>query len=347
MLRGAWCRYRLAFKFTARTSRETMTVKDTYYIKLWHDGAPERYGIGEAALFRGLSADDRPGYETMLARYCNDPAATDIADWPSIVMGAETALADLANGGMRRPFPGAWSEGRGAIIINGLVWMGNAGEMLRRIDAKLAAGFRCLKMKIGGVDFDEEIRLLRHVRDAFGPDRLMLRLDANGAFTPANAMERLERLAAFDIHSIEQPIRAGQWDEMARLCHTSPIPIALDEEIIGHTADDGKERLLDAIAPAYIILKPTLCGGFAEAERWIGCAGDRGIGYWVTSALESDIGLNAIAQWTSRLGVTTPQGLGTGELYHNNIPSPLTLDGDRLRLDPSRPWIIPALPWSN
>lgn len=347
-LKADWCRYTLDFRFTAITSRERMDRKDTYYIKLCHPGSDTLCGLGEAGLFRGLSCDDRPDYEQKLAevcgdigRYASDPSL--LADWPSIRFAVETAVRDLANGGRHIIFPSLWTAGEAAITINGLVWMGDRSLMSERIAEKLAAGFSCVKVKIGGIDFDDELSLLRFIRRE--APAVTLRLDANGAFTPADAPGKLRRLAEFDIHSIEQPIRAGQWEAMGRLCHTSPIPIALDEELIGINTPGRKAAMLDAIRPQFIILKPTLTGGFAASEEWIRLAAERGCGWWATSALESNIGLNAIAQWVATLSPSMPQGLGTGQLYHNNIPSPLTLDGDRLSYSPAGEWSIPPLQW--
>lgn len=326
-----------------------MRQKDTYFIRLTDSGQEGIYGLGEAGLFRGLSCDDRPGYEKKLTEVCRniDRYATHpslLADWPSIRFAVETAVRDLSNGGRRLIYPSAWTDGNDEITINGLVWMGDRDEMRRRIAAKLNEEFRCVKVKIGGIDFDEELSLLDFIRRE-APE-VQLRLDANGAFSPSEALQRLERLAKFDIHSIEQPIRAGQWDEMRRLCKHSPIPIALDEELIGINSADEKRRMLDAICPAYIILKPTLAGGFEGSEEWIRLALERDCGWWATSALESNIGLNAIAQWVATLNTSMPQGLGTGQLYHNNIPSPLYLQGDKLRYRSGDEWKIPSLQWN-
>jgi len=345
---AAWCRYTLEFNFTARTSREEMTRKDTYFIKVWDDDRQDVCGIGECALFRGLSAEDNDGYEDKLNALCrsiNAGGKIDISRYPSLVMGLETALLDLTNGGRHLIFPGEWPQGDSGIVINGLVWMGSAEEMLARIDDKISRGFRCLKMKIGGISFENEIRLLEHIRNVYGPDKLTLRLDANGAFKPEDAMDRLERLAIFDVHSIEQPIRAGQWDEMGYLCEHSPIPIALDEELIGIVDCEDKRRMLNCVKPAYIVLKPSLAGGFSGCREWIELAGEINAGWWITSALESNVGLNAIAQWTASLGADMPQGLGTGGLYTNNFDSPLRLHGDVLSYDTTARWIIPDLPW--
>ncbi len=348
-LKAAWCKYRLDFRFTAITSRERMRHKDTYFIKIYDAGAPATFGIGEAALFRGLSCDDRPDYEDRLSEVCRDigryaAAPSLLADYPSLRFAVETAAADFAGGCRRTIRASAWTRGESSIVINGLVWMGDRELMCRRIAEKLEAGFTCVKIKIGGIDFDEELSLLDFVRRE--APHVQLRLDANGAFRPSEALERLKRLSDFDIHSIEQPIRAGQWEEMHRLCSTSPIPIALDEELIGLNTTEEKIRMLDSIRPAYIILKPTLTGGMEASEEWIRLAAERDCGWWATSALESNIGLNAIAQWVATLNPTMPQGLGTGQLYDNNIPSPLRLTGDRLTYAGSEAWEIPNLQWN-
>lgn len=346
MLRARFRKYTLHFRFLARTSREKMMWRDTYFLHLWDDDNPQAEGIGECNLFRGLSADDTPDYEERLQRLCDrigeHDAAGEVADCSSILFGLETALADLRNGGNRQPFPGAWSRGESSIPINGLVWMGDKRQMAERIKEKLDAGFSCLKLKIGGIDFEQEVELLESVRRIFSPADLQVRLDANGAFSPRDALSRLERLAKYAIHSIEQPIKAGQPQAMAEICRRSPIDIALDEELIGVRDDTSKARLLDEICPRYIILKPALCGGFAHSGQWIEAARKRDIGWWATSALESNVGLNALAQWLDSViegdDSEMRQGLGTGGLYTNNIESPLSLVGDRLRHDASARW---------
>lgn len=328
MLRADYTPYRLLFREVAITSRNSMLEKDTYIVHVWDDADPSVRGTGECALFKGLSAEDNPDYERHLARACADPA--ELPEISSIRFGFETALADLRAGGNGTFADTPFTRGESAIRINGLVWMGDRRTMARRIREKLDGGFRCVKLKIGGIDFEDEIGLLRLIRSEFSADDIELRLDANGAFTPENALERLDRLAAFHIHSIEQPIRQHQPQEMARICEQSPIPVALDEELIGFHTDAEKHAMLDTIRPHYIILKPSLCGGFAEADRWIELAENSGTGWWATSALESNIGLQAIAQWVSRHNPVMPQGLGTGALYTNNFPTRLRLDGDML-----------------
>lgn len=352
MLKAEWARYTLRFRFTAITSRESMREKLTYFVRVYDTACPERVGVGECALFRGLSADDTPDYEAVLNRACRDITSfpESVAErYSSIKFGLETAIADLTNGGQMRPFPGCWADGGSEITINGLVWMGTRDEMHRRIEEKLSAGFRCVKLKIGGIDFDREIGLLAGIRERFTPGKLELRLDANGAFTPENALSRLEALAAFGIHSIEQPIKPHQWEAMNRICRESPIDIALDEELIGVCGTAEMARMLDSIAPRYIIMKPALCGGFSGADRWIELAEERGIGWWATSALGSNVGLNAIAQWVSQKKTIMPQGLGTGGLYHNNIPSPLRQERDVLLSDARGVWdlsVLDSLSWN-
>lgn len=345
MIRAAWKPYVLDFCFEARTSRAVMHTKDTYFVQVWDDSHPEVRGTGECALFRGLSREDDESYESILEAFCADPSPDKISSLPSSAkFGVETAFADLANGGEGICFPGSeWTEGRGGIPINGLVWMGDHDTMYERIRAKLDDGFSCLKLKIGGIRFEEELDLLRYVRSRFSPDVLELRLDANGAFSPDEALSRLDALSAFHIHSIEQPIRAGQYDAMSGICASSPIAVALDEELIGDTTPDFKRQLLDFIRPAYVILKPALCGGFSGADGWIEAAEGSGTGWWATSALESNIGLSAIAQWVACKGVTMCQGLGTGELYLNNFPSKVNRRGAGLYFDPSARRIVPQL----
>lgn len=346
-----WARYRLVFNFKARTSREELSFKDTWFIKIWDtELGPENFGIGECAHFPGLSCEPTEAFEQKLNDTClaiNKGRKTDISRWPAIRMGLESATLDLQNGCHRILVESPFSQGKQPITINGLIWMGSFKEMSRRIDEKLEQGFNCIKLKIGGIRPDEEIRLLDELRLKRGPDVLTIRLDANGAFTPENAEKRLEQLARFDIHSIEQPIRAGQWQHMSRLCEVSPIPIALDEELIGIHDIVERRRMLYYIAPHYIVIKPSLHGGLSGTAEWIHVAREKHLGWWITSALESNIGLNAIAQFTSMFPESESicQGLGTGALYTNNIPSPLTLQGQNLSYDPEGGWQLPQLQW--
>lgn len=344
MLKANWCRYTLAFRFVARTSRETMRTKDTYFVKVFDTAAPGTFGIGECALFKGLSADDVPEFETEMQRACDAPDAP-LPAMSAIRFGFETALADLYNGGRRVICNNDWINGQASIPINGLIWMGDKETMLRRVEEKIEGGFRVLKLKIGGIAFEDELSIISAIRKHFSRDVLELRLDANGSFTADNAMKRLDKLSVFGIHSIEQPVKAGQVSLMRSICSTSPIPVGLDEELIGCRSMSEMDSLISEIRPSYIIIKPSLCGGLAAADQWIEAARRNGIGWWATSALESNIGLNAIAQWLSSKHPSMPQGLGTGELYENNIPSPLRMVKDRLTYSPSGKWILPELPW--
>ena len=325
----------LHFKQPAGTSRGVYTTRRIWLLTVEHDG---RTAIGECAPLPQLSCDDIPDYEAVLRRFCDIIEATgsipydEMRNYPSMLFGVETALAQLSRtDGLLYDTP--FSHGEEGIPINGLVWMGTHDEMLSRLKEKLALGFRCVKLKIGAIDFAKELDLIQHIRKHFSREEVELRVDANGGFTPDVALERLQELARYDIHSIEQPIMAHQWSEMAQLCQLSPLPIALDEELIGVNSTDEKIRLLDTIKPQYIILKPSLHGGVAGTREWIALANERGIGSWITSALESNIGLNAIAQLAADIygpQITMPQGLGTGMLFTDNIPTPLEIRNDCL-----------------
>lgn len=350
MLKASYCRYFLAFNEPAVTSRSTMRIKETYFIKVWESADPLVFGVGECAVFRGLSSDDISGYEEVLSQTCRYIHLVDIADlaYSSIRFGFETALRDLANGGRRIIADTPWSRSESVIRINGLIWMGDYAEMLKRIRYKVSAGFRCLKLKIGGIGFDEELKLLRLIRERFNADELELRLDANESFPVEEAMDKLSRLADYHIHSIEQPIKRGQWNHMTYLSQNSPIPIALDEELIGCRSYSEKCDLLKSVNPRYIILKPSLCGGLADADEWIDIAEGMGVGWWATSALESNIGLNAIAQWVSQRDIKIPQGLGTGLLYRNNIESPLRQKDDFIRYSSNEGrWDLSGIIWKS
>jgi o-succinylbenzoate synthase len=296
---------------------------------------PSIKGIGECAPLPNLSCDDVPQYEEVLQQACSRVAregnipTESLRNYPSILFGLETALRHYETGSLAlwdTPF----SRGEAGIPINGLIWMGNFEEMYRQIEAKMEAGYRCIKLKIGAIDFDAELTLLKHIRSRFSVKDIELRVDANGAFSPAEAMHKLDALSKLDLHSIEQPIRAGQWEEMARLTARTPLPIALDEELIGHNLPEIKQELLSTIRPQYIILKPSLHGGICGSNEWIAEAEKQNIGWWVTSALESNIGLNAIAQWCATLHNALPQGLGTGQLFTDNIDLPLEIRKDCL-----------------
>ena len=325
----------LHFKQPAGTSRGVYNTRKVWYIEISSMENPSIKGIGECAPLPNLSCDDVPQYEEVLKQACSRVAregnipTESLRNYPSILFGLETALRHYETGSLAlwdTPF----SRGEAGIPINGLIWMGNFEEMYRQIEAKMEAGYRCIKLKIGAIDFDAELTLLKHIRSRFSVKDIELRVDANGAFSPAEAMHKLDALSKLDLHSIEQPIRAGQWEEMARLTARTPLPIALDEELIGHNIPEIKKELLSAIRPQYIILKPSLHGGICGSNEWIAEAEKQNIGWWVTSALESNIGLNAIAQWCATLHNALPQGLGTGQLFTDNIDLPLEIRKDCL-----------------
>lgn len=330
----------LHFKQPAGTSRGTYTTRSSWYVVLTSDEMPGRYGIGECAPLPKLSCDDLPGYEQILATICRQTERNGMPDtealrpYPSMLFGLETAFRHFQTGSFSlwdTPF----ARGEAGIPINGLIWMGDYKKMLEQIEMKMQSGFRCIKLKIGAINFEEEIALLKHIRAHFSANEIELRVDANGAFSPADALDKLHRLAELDLHSIEQPIRAGQWEEMARLTANTPLPIALDEELIGCNTVEGKKELLSAIRPQYIILKPSLHGGISGGQEWIDEAKRQKIGWWITSALESNIGLNAIAQWCATFDNPLPQGLGTGALFTDNVEMPLSIRKDCLWFDPA------------
>ena len=331
----------LHFRQPAGTSRGIYTTRTIWLVTINNGG---RRGVGECAPLPDLSCDalSSAEYYRVLRCFCDKVEQTGaidteaMRDYPSMCFGLETAMMDLKGGstvGRTLLFDTPFSRGEEGIPINGLVWMGSYEEMLARLEQKLAQGFRCVKLKVGAIDFEKELDLVRAIRERYGPREVELRLDANGGFSYDEALYRLELLSQFAIHSIEQPIRQGQWSRMAELCRDAPLPIALDEELIGVNDPDQKRQLLHIIKPAYVILKPSLHGGMAGCREWISLAREEGIGSWMTSALESNIGLNAIAQFCSAVygdHITMPQGLGTGQLFTDNIPMPLEIRGDRL-----------------
>jgi len=335
----------LQFKFPAGTSRGVLLHKPSSFLLLEKDGFR---GIGECSTIPNLSIDPVETYSEKLEDVCRllnegvDPDSIDLSLFPSIAFGLETAFFDLKAKGSKCLFPSAFTQGETGIPINGLVWMGDKDFMQKQIREKIAAGYHCIKLKVGALDFETELEIISGIRQQFSPEDIELRLDANGGFTSTDALEKLEKLAAFHIHSIEQPIKQKQFEAMAELCKQSPIPIVLDEELIGVKPAD-KEFILEKIKPAYIILKPSLVGGFRQSEEWIRLAEKHNIAWWITSALEANIGLNAIAQWTYTLNSHLPQGLGTGQLYHNNIPSPLTIENARLFYKPGVDWDLNSL----
>ena len=322
------------FKQPAGTSRGVYTTRKSWFVHL-SDGEYE--GVGECAPLPDLSCDARPDYGEVLkkvcAEFCQRQDCEALRDYPSMLFGLETALLDLRSNLSPLLFDTAFTRGEVGIPINGLVWMGSYEEMLRRMEEKLEKGFRCVKLKIGAIDFDQELDLIKRIRERFSFHEVELRLDANGAFAFEEALYKLELLSQYAIHSIEQPIKAGQWAYMAELCRESPLPIALDEELIGVNDPEMKRHMLNIIKPRYIILKPSLHGGMMGCREWIETAREMGIGSWITSALESNIGLNAIAQFASDVygdDIRMPQGLGTGQLFTDNIPMPLEIRGDQL-----------------
>ncbi|MDG1270907.1 MAG: o-succinylbenzoate synthase [Flavobacteriaceae bacterium] len=332
-------KHTLLFKRPSGTSRGVLTEKDTYFLILEANG---KQGIGECGLLKGLSIDDVPEYEAILEELCNQLNnntldSTLIKNFPSLQMGLEMAQESLQADSPFLLYPSDFTKSISPIPINGLVWMGEFDFMQAQIEEKLTQGFRCVKLKIGALDFSKELLLLEQIRKHFTAQQIEIRVDANGAFSPESALDKLKILAQFELHSIEQPIAAGQHEQMRVLCEQSPLSIALDEELIG-VSSMQKEALLDKIRPQYIILKPSLLGGFVASLEWIQLAEARQIGWWVTSALESNIGLNAIAQWTATLTTDRPQGLGTGGLYTNNIPSPLVVENGYLRYDSRQQW---------
>ena len=318
-----------------------MTEKETWFIILEKDG---KKGIGECGILRGLSADDRPDYEAKLQWTCANIQLGEnhlweaLIEFPSIQFGVEMAFQSLTSESPFLLFPSDFTNGQKSIEINGLVWMGEKSFMKQQIEEKLASGFRCVKLKIGAIDFDKELQLLGYIRQHFTPEQVEIRVDANGAFDVSLALDKLNQLSGFELHSIEQPIQKNNTDSMSELCKITPIPIALDEELIGVFSLEEKEQLLQKIKPQYIILKPSFVGGFRGTKEWILLAEKYKIGWWITSALESNIGLNAIAQWTFLQQNSMPQGLGTGALYTNNFDCPLVVSDGQL-------WYKKELDW--
>ncbi|WP_297802785.1 o-succinylbenzoate synthase [uncultured Polaribacter sp.] len=341
MIKANYKKYILNFKNPSGTSRGILRTKETWFIILEENG---KTGVGETGLFRGLSIDDIPNYEEKLIWVCKninlglENLLKALYEFPSIQFGLEQAFLSLNSEDKFELFPSQFTRGEKSIPINGLVWMGDKEFMKNQIKEKLSIGFSCIKMKIGAIDFDTEIELLKSIRKEFSSNEIELRVDANGAFNPKNALEKLEILSELEIHSIEQPIKQGQINDMAQLCAKTPLPIALDEELIGIFSFEEKKKLLKMIQPQYIILKPSLIGGFAGSKEWVNLANDTNCGWWITSALESNIGLNAIAQFTDTLQSDLPQGLGTGGLFTNNFVSPLEVSRGTLQYNPNRNW---------
>lgn len=340
-MKATYHKYNLDFKQPSGTSRGILKNKETWFLILENEGSK---GIGECGLFRGLSVDDRPDYEATMRWTCQnirlglDVLLPKLLEFPSIQFGLEMAFRSLQSDDVFELFPSEFTKGNAGISINGLIWMGSEAFMKQQIKEKIDKGFKCIKLKIGAIDFQAELKLLKSIRKEFSLNDMELRVDANGAFSPENALEKLKQLSQFGLHSIEQPIKAGQSHDMAQLCEKTPVPIALDEELIGITDKTKKEELLHIIKPQYIILKPSLVGGFDRSNQWIELAENQDLGWWITSALESDVGLNAIAQWTFTLQNSMFQGLGTGGLFTNNFSSPLKVKNGTLHYDISANW---------
>ena len=338
----------LQFHVEAGTSRGILTQKNSYFLQISDPNNAGIVGLGEAGPLFGLSPefkeDALDDFQMAINRLSRDlpTKKTEVTEWisaipfdqPSFRFAAEMAILDYLNQQNGIYFQNDFSESKHPIPINGLIWMGSKEYMQKQIESKLAEGLTCLKLKIGAIDFESEIDLIRSIRKIHSEKELTIRLDANGAFQTQEASRKLEKLAKFEIHSIEQPIKAGQWNEMARLCKESAIPIALDEELIGVQDPAG---LLDGINPQYIILKPSFLGGFEASRQWINLAKERQLGWWITSALESKIGLQAIAQFTGQFPELIPQGLGTGLLYSNNLSSGLSTNQGNIYFDPNFP----------
>lgn len=358
---ASFVKYKFIFKTGATTSRGVMTSRDSWFISIHQRENPEINGWGECAPLPGLSIDDRPDYEKYLDKTCRNLEERTLpksyeemnklayellpGDFPSMRFGLQTALLDLMNGSTKQIFHTDFVKKSTPININGLIWMSAKASMIEQIDDRLANGFNTIKLKVGAINLKDELEVVSYLREK-GGDKLDIRLDANGAFKPEEALGLLKQFAPFKIHSIEQPIKARQREAMAKLCAESPIPIALDEELIGTSGIDHKARLLDTIKPQFIILKPSLLGGFRSCQEWIDVAEQRKIGWWLTSALESNIGLNAISQFASTFKNPLPQGLGTGQLYKNNFPSPLEVNHGHLTYGKS-PWDVRLLnAWS-
>lgn len=346
-LYGSFFERTFTFRFDARTSRGKMKDRRSWFVKVVDTDGPEIAGYGECAPLPGLSIDNVPGFEAVLVDALEKLGGVSLSGdllqqvqdivpkgFPSIVFGLETALLDLRNGGKKLIFDNGFIHGK-PIPINGLVWMADRASMLNQVRDLAAKGFSCIKLKVGGLDFDIECDLLREIRHLYDEDAIVLRLDANGAFNEQDALAKLERLAEFSIHSIEQPVKPGS-GQMTEICRRSAVPVALDEELIGN--EFKKQELLETIRPSFIILKPSLHGGIYHCREWINSAERLGIGWWVTSALESSIGLNAISQFTGEYSPEIPQGLGTGSIYTDNIHSPLRVLNGSLQYDPLGKW---------
>ncbi|MGA8853678.1 MAG: o-succinylbenzoate synthase [Christiangramia sp.] len=340
---ASYKKYILNFKRPSGTSRGVLTEKETWFLKI---SEGNNFGIGECGILRSLSYDDRPDYEEKLKWVCNninlgeEMLWEELREFPSIQFGVEMAFKSLNSENPFVLFPSEFTSGKKSIAINGLIWMGDKQFMKEQISEKIEAGFDCIKLKIGAIDFDTELDLIKSIRSNFSEKEIELRVDANGGFSPNDAFHKLEQLSKYKLHSIEQPIKQGQLKDMAELCSKTPLPIALDEELIGVTDVTEKENLIQIIKPQYAIFKPSLIGGFKGTAEWKEACEKNDIKWWITSALESNIGLNAIAQWTYTLNPELPQGLGTGGLYTNNIDCPLEVKNGKIHYNPAKDWEI-------
>lgn len=343
-MKASYHKYNLNFKRPSGTSRGIMTTKETWFLIIEENG---KKGIGECGILRGLSIDDRTDYEEKLQWVCENINLEDdilwenLLEFPSIQFGLETAFRSFRSDDPFEIFPSEFTQGTKNIPINGLVWMGEKSFMKEQIEQKIKDGFSCIKLKIGAIEFEKELELLSFIRENYPPETIEIRVDANGAFSSSEALNKIDQLSGYKIHSIEQPIRQNQHDSMSEVCKNTKVLIALDEELIGVFKFEEKRKLLQKIKPHYIILKPSLVGGFKGSLEWIQLAEEMGIGWWITSALESNIGLNAIAQFTFIQQNPMPQGLGTGSLYTNNFDSPLTVENGFLSYDISKSWDFP------
>lgn len=341
MKTATYQKYTLNFKQPSGTSRGVLKTKDTWFIIIQEN---DKHGVGECGMFKGLSIDDRPDYEEKLQWACNhineglEALLHALTEFPSIQFGLEIAFKSLESKNSFEIFPSEFTKGNKSISINGLIWMGSEAFMRQQVKDKIESGFKCIKMKIGAINFQTEVAILKAIRKEFSINDIELRVDANGAFLPSEALEKLNILSDLDLHSIEQPIKQGQIKQMAQLCEQTPLPIALDEELIGVFSNEDKDHLIKTIKPQYIILKPTLAGGFKGSDEWISIAKNNKTGWWITSALESNIGLNAISQYTFTKNSLLPQGLGTGSLFTNNFESPLEVLKGWLQYNTNKNW---------
>ena len=334
----------LKFKSPVGTSRGILHHKPSWFLYLYDEDEPQMKGIGECSIIPGLSIDDENKIEDVLTNIClkinnrEFDFTIPLYNYPAVNFAVETSLLDYKTGGLRKLFPSKFIEGEEGISINGLIWMGDLESMRNQVEKKIEEGFRCIKLKVGAIETEKELELISDIRSRFNTKELEIRVDANGAYSYEDAMLILKKLSKFDIHSIEQPIMPSQIQNMAKLCQESPVPIALDEELFGIHPFSNKRKLIDLIRPQYLVLKPSMLGGIKETTDWIIIANEFGIDWWVTSALESNIGLNAIAQWVYSMENSVTHGLGTGNLYEENVISPLVLKGDKLFYDSEKNW---------